>query len=206
MAQFEKYWDKIADKYERRPVPDEEAYKLKLSETRQFLRPEMEVLEIGCGTGTTAINHAPYVHHITAIDISGRMIEIAREKAKFQKIENISFQVMAAESVAVSTKQFDVVMTHSLLHLVQDRFDLIRSFHNLLKPGGYFVSSTACLKGSTPFLRVVLPLGASLGLLPKVYFLSPEQLLVEIKQGGFNVLKQWQPKPDQALFIVAQRN
>ena len=42
----------------------------------------MEVLEFGCGTGGTAIIHAPYVKHIRAIDISGNMIAIAKGKAE----------------------------------------------------------------------------------------------------------------------------
>jgi cyclopropane fatty-acyl-phospholipid synthase-like methyltransferase len=42
----------------------------------------MELLEFGCGTGGTAIIHAPHVKHIRAIDISPRMIEIAKSRAE----------------------------------------------------------------------------------------------------------------------------
>jgi len=41
----------------------------------------MELLEFGCGTGSTAIVHVPYVNHIHAIDIFSNMICIAQAKA-----------------------------------------------------------------------------------------------------------------------------
>jgi cyclopropane fatty-acyl-phospholipid synthase-like methyltransferase len=62
------FWNKLADKYSRRPIADEAAYQKKLDVTRQYFEPDMEVLEIGCGTGTTAIAHAPFVKHIHATE------------------------------------------------------------------------------------------------------------------------------------------
>jgi len=82
LDQSAKFWNRIADRYSRQRVADEESYLKKLKKTQEYFRPHMEVLEIGCGTGSTAIAHAPFVKHIEAIDISSRMIEIARGKAK----------------------------------------------------------------------------------------------------------------------------
>ena len=67
-----KFWDWIAERYARTPVADEASYKKKLQITQDYLRPGMEVLEFGCGTGSTALIHAPHVKHIHAIDISSR--------------------------------------------------------------------------------------------------------------------------------------
>lgn len=78
-----KFWDKIAEKYSKQPIADEAAYQKKLQVTQEYFKPDMEVLELGCGTGSTAIIHAPYVKHIRAIDISSKMIEIAQGKAVF---------------------------------------------------------------------------------------------------------------------------
>ena len=84
MSQPSRFWDKIADRYAKKPVSDEAAYQKKLRVTRDYLRPDMDVLEFGCGTGSTAITHAPFVKHIQAIDISSRMIEIAHGKVTSQ--------------------------------------------------------------------------------------------------------------------------
>ncbi|EAM49492.1 hypothetical protein WH8501_27790 [Crocosphaera watsonii WH 8501] len=67
MTTSTKFWDKIADKYSKQPIVDEESYQKKLTVTQEYFNPDMEVLEFGCGTGGTAIIHAPYVKHIRAI-------------------------------------------------------------------------------------------------------------------------------------------
>ena len=60
MTQSTKFWGKIADRYAKQPITDEATYQKKLQVTREYFQPEMEVLEFGCGTGSTAILHAPY--------------------------------------------------------------------------------------------------------------------------------------------------
>jgi ubiquinone/menaquinone biosynthesis C-methylase UbiE len=76
MDRSARFWDRIAKRYARRPVTDEAAYQKKLQVTREYFNSESEVLEFGCGTGSTAIAHAPHVNHIHAIDISSKMIKI----------------------------------------------------------------------------------------------------------------------------------
>jgi ubiquinone/menaquinone biosynthesis C-methylase UbiE len=69
MAQATQFWNKIAEKYSQQPIADEAAYQKKLAVTRDYFRPDMEVLEIGCGTGSTAILHrvvAPYQGPVSA--------------------------------------------------------------------------------------------------------------------------------------------
>lgn len=92
MGQPDKFWDRIAQRYSRQPIADEAAYRKKLQKTREYFGPDMEVLEFGCGTGTTAVAHAPYVKHIRAIDVSSNMIEIAFGKAVAAEIANATFE------------------------------------------------------------------------------------------------------------------
>ena len=95
MDQSAKFWDKIAARYSKRPIADDAAYQKKLQVTHEYFRPDMEAMEFGCGTGSTAIVHAPYVKHIQAIDISSKMIEIAQGKADAKNIENVTFIVLS---------------------------------------------------------------------------------------------------------------
>jgi ubiquinone/menaquinone biosynthesis C-methylase UbiE len=76
-----RFWDRLAKRYAKKPVADEATYQRKLQITRDHLSPAMEILEFGCGTGSTAITHAPHVRHLRAIDISSKMLEIAQGKA-----------------------------------------------------------------------------------------------------------------------------
>ena len=59
MNQPSKFWDRIAERYSKKPVSDEDSYQKKLQITHEYLRSDMEVLEFGCGTGSTAITHGP---------------------------------------------------------------------------------------------------------------------------------------------------
>jgi len=51
MDQSARFWDKIAERYSKRPIADEAAYQKKLQVTREYFRPDMEVLEFGGGIG-----------------------------------------------------------------------------------------------------------------------------------------------------------
>ena len=107
MSQTAKFWDKSADRYSKAPVRDEEAYKKKLEITRSYFNPETKVFELACGTGSTAIAHSPFVKHILAIDISSRMLEIAREKADAANIDNVSFKQSTIEELEEFSDAFD---------------------------------------------------------------------------------------------------
>ena len=198
------FWDFIAKKYARDPVANQEAYQRKLELTRQHMNKDMEVAEIGCGTGTTAIAHAPFVKHIHASDFSANMLKIAKEKASASNIGNITFTRARAEDIEVAPGTYDMVMAHSLLHLLKDRDSVIASIKKMLKPGGTFVSSTACIANLWG-PRIFLPIGNMLGLLPLVRLLSAEDVARSISGAGFEIVEQWQPNKDGALFVIAKK-
>ncbi len=205
MDRSAKFWDRIAERYARKPVADESAYQRKLEVTRGCLRPDMEVLELGCGTGSTAIAHAPHVKHIRATDISARMLAIARRKAEAAGVANITFQQSTVEDLAVPAESVDAVLALSLLHLLDDRDTAIAKVHGMLKPGGLFVSNTVCLGGAFHWFRPIAPIGKALGLLPLVRFFSKEDLHDSLTAAGFEIEHSWQPGKGKAVFIVARK-
>ena len=199
------FWNKIADKYSRRAVSDEAAYQKKLDKTREYFQPDMEVLEIGCGTGSTAIAHAPFVGHIRASDLSPRMIEIARDKAKTAGIDNVTFEVSSVEGLDVPDGSIDVVMAHNILHLLEDRERAIADIHRMLKPGGVFVSSTACIGDMMLLLRLIIPVGRLLRLFPLVKVFSVAELKESLQNAGLEIDYEWQPKKSAAAFIICKK-
>jgi len=198
------FWDKIAQRYSKQPIADEAAYQKKLQVTREYFRPDMEVLEFGCGTGSTAITHAPYVKHIQAIDISSEMIAIAQGKADANNVANVTFERSTIDEFSVSDQTLDAVLGLSILHLLDNKEEIIAKVHRMLKPGGIFVTNTVCL-GDTMmrFLKLIAPIGRFFGLILKVF--TTEELEGSLTSAGFEIDYQWRPGEGPAVFIVATK-
>ncbi len=204
MAKLTKFWDRIAEKYARKPVADEAAYEHKLDVTRSHLRPDSEVLEIGCGTGTTALKHAPLVKHIKATDFSPKMLEIARGKAAAAGIDNVSFEVLDVLDLDKEQGRYDVILAMSILHLLDDMPAALAEIRRLLKPGGVFISSTVCIANKMPWFKLILPIGRWLGFFPLVKVFTAAELRDRITQAGFQIDYRWTPeKKGMVEFIVA---
>ncbi len=199
------FWDRLADKYARQPVADESAYQTKLRITREHFRPDMSVLEIGCGTGSTAIVHAPFVRSIRALDFSERMLEIARAKAMSAKVENVSFEQADITALSEPDNAQDVVLAMSILHLLKDPDAMIGKAFAMLKPGGMFFSSTACLGDTMKMFKFIAPVGRVVGLLPQLSVMSAGELLEKHRRAGFTIEQTWQPGRNAALFVVARK-
>ncbi|WP_085909518.1 class I SAM-dependent methyltransferase [Kiloniella majae] len=204
-ASSAKFWNKMADRYSKSPVSNQAAYEKKLEITQSYFTPDMEVLELGCGTGTTALIHAPFVKHIHAVDISEKMLEIARDKAEKQSVENVTFDQAAIDTFTAADQSYDIIMTHSVLHLLDDKEATIANIHKMLKPSGYFISSTVCLTGIMRFLQLILPIGRLLGFMPLVKFFSAKHLEKCITNAGFEIISSWEPKKSHSAFIVTRK-
>lgn len=200
-----RFWDRIAVRYAKKPVADEAAYQHKLRISRDYLRPDMEVLEFGCGTGSTALVHAPFVKRILAIDISAKMIEIARGKAAADDAGNVDFQQASIDDFTAPEQSFDAVLGLSILHLLEDKDATIAKVHAMLKPGGVFISSTACLGDNMKFFKLIAPVGKFFRLLPILKVFTAAELEESLTRRGFEINHRWQPGKNKSLFIVATK-
>ncbi|BFM12538.1 hypothetical protein R50072_26910 [Simiduia litorea] len=203
----ERFWDRKAEAYSKSPISDEGTYQKKLAETQKFFTPDMRVLEFGCGTGTTAIFHAPYVQHIHAIDISQNMLDIGRAKAKDAGIENIDFIRGTLIEFNAESASLDAVLALNVIHLLANRHETLADVARILKPGGIFVSSTVCMSNSyLRFIELFAPLGKLLGLMPDVFILKESEWAREIEDAGFAIEVQWHHGlHNMAVFIVARK-
>ena len=200
-----RFWDRIARRYARKPVPDQQVYETKLGITDSYLEPHHEVLEIGCGTGTTALHHAPRVAHIRATDISPRMIEIARGKARDAGIKNVDFQVASVAEPGVVAGSVDVILAHNILHLLADVEGTVMALQRVLKPSGVLISTTACIGDFMPWFGYVAPLGRMLRVLPYVNVFTGADLDGWFAGAGLVVEKRWLPTPKSGVYLVARK-
>ena len=207
-----KFWNKIAAGYSRQPIADEAAYQKKLQITREYFQPSMDVLEFGCGTGSTAIAHAPYVQHIQAIDFSSNMIEIAQAKADAQNIQNVTFEQASIDQLRVPDSTYNAVLGLNVLHLLENKEAVIAKVHNMLQPGGLFITSTLCLGDTMAWFKLMAPIGKFLGLFPLVKVFTIKDFENSLTDAGFAIDYQWQPDDYKSpickakiVFIVAKK-
>ncbi len=199
-----RFWDRIAARYARKAVPDQAAYETKLAKSDSYLKPDDRVLEIGCGTGTTALHHAPRVKHILGTDISPKMIDIARDKAVAAGAANADFEVSSIDDLDATPGQYDVILAHSILHLIEDVPHTLGQLQRMLKPGGLLISNTQCIGDSVPWLAWVAPLGRILRVLPRINVFREREFLQWIGDAGFAIEEVWQPKAKASHYIVAR--
>ncbi|MBE9080304.1 class I SAM-dependent methyltransferase [Romeria aff. gracilis LEGE 07310] len=204
MKNPKEFWDKTASRYAKSPVRDEKSYQKKLAITQEYLQPDWSVLEFGCGTGSTAIIHAPHIKHILAIDISDKMLDIAEGKARDAGIENIDFQQGTLDSLGLEAEGFDAVLGLNILHLLENVEAAISRVYKLLKPGGIFVSSTVLIADLKFRWRLLIPVMQLLGLAPYVNRFDKQELVSMLTNVGFSIDYEWQPAKE-SVFIVAKK-
>ena len=200
-----KFWNRLAHSYAAKPIADQESYEHKLAIAREYFHPDSRVLELGCGTGSTALLHAPLVKHIRAVDFSSKMIDIAKEKATRAAIHNVDFACNSTTGELLLTQTFDVVMALNVLHLLSDWRETIDSVHESLSQGGIFVTSTHCLSDSAKFLRWIAPLLSRLRVFPHLAFFTRTALEVSLVRAGFDIEYAWRPNPKAGVFLVARK-
>lgn len=204
MKDAKRFWDESAEKYVRRPVKDVETYQKKLAMTRRVLRPDSKVLEFGCGSGATALFHAPFVKHIVATDLSEKMIEAAARQSLEEGADNISFRCGTLESLNFKDADFDAVLGLNVLHLLEDVEGTVAQVYRLLQPGGVFVSSTSLIAEISWPLRCLISVMQALGLAPHVSRFTRDQLISTLLNVGFTIEQEWRSSRE-SVFIIARK-
>ncbi|WP_120632329.1 class I SAM-dependent methyltransferase [Ruegeria sp. EL01] len=205
-----KFWDGIAGKYARAPIRDMESYEYTLARTQSYLSKEHKVLELGCGTGSTALLLAPSVSHITASDFSEGMLEVGRAKAKAEGVDNISFRNVDI-TMPNERQTYDAILGFNLFHLVPDFDRVFAGIHAQLTPGGVFISKTPCLaQGGLGFkfglLKLLLPVMQLFGKAPFVNQFDIDTLEAAITKSGFTIVESGNfPATPPARYLVARK-
>ena len=97
------------------------------------------VLDVGCGTGATPCFLVKrYGCRVVGVDISERMIERSKERAKREGVANrVEFRVADAQDLPFEDDIFDAVITESVTAFPEDKQRAVNEYARVTKPGGY---------------------------------------------------------------------
>jgi len=199
------FWDRAARKYAKSPISNIPAYEQTLAHVRRHLRADQQVLEVGCGTGSTALLLADSVKNYTGTDVSPEMIEIAREKLSVEVVDGLDFKVSNASLEVFKAETMDVVLAFNLYHLVPDIDAAMLAAHRALRPKGLFITKTPCLAKKW-YLRPVIKAMQLIGKAPYLNYLSVEAYDSAIQNAGFDILETALYSPSTPnRFVVARK-
>ncbi len=183
----ERWWD---PKGEFRPLHDLNGPRVAWIAERAELAGR-QVLDVGCGGGILAESLAAAGARVTAIDIAGRALEVARQHAESAGVE-IDYRQVTAEALSTElAQQFDVVCCLEMLEHVPDPASTIAACAGLCKPGGHVFFSTI---NRSPLAWAGAIVGAEyvLGLLPRGThrydrLIRPDELAAACRRSGLRV-------------------
>ena len=205
------FWNRTAAKYAKSQIRDLESYEYTLGRTRSYLKQTDSVLELGCGTGMTAVKLADAAGRYTATDVASAMVEIGRARAAEAGAKNLGFAVSGLPDAALPEGPFDAVLAFNLLHLVPETDAALAQVYDRLKPGGLFISKTVCLAdGLTPlFIRAILlvmPVMQALKRWPFVHKFTIAGWEERILSAGFEIIETGNfPARPPSRYIVARK-
>jgi ABC-2 type transport system ATP-binding protein len=143
-------------------------------------------VEFGCGTGYFTRVIAKNAEHVTATDLSPRMIEVAKVRLKDQN--NVTFMVMDSEKPSLPSGSFDTALMANMLHTLDDPLKALKECSRVLKKGGtlliinYTGEGMGRVERTMLFFRFVL----KFGLPPRGYWpMTSEKLRSLLRSSGF---------------------
>ncbi len=199
------FWDNAAEKYAKSPIGNMAAYAQTRDRMREILQPHHRLLELGCGTGSTALELADRVASYTGSDVSPKMIAIAQGKQTAQTPAHLNFVV--TDAAHLPSGPHDVILALNLLHLVPDLEDVLRQIYAALPSGGLLIAKTGLLRDGPKLLPwVVLPVMRAIGKAPYVRSLGASEFLDMLQNTGFSVTETLTQKGlVPRLFTVASK-
>ncbi|MCA2264607.1 methylase [Mycobacterium marseillense] len=120
------------------------------------LQPGMRVLDIGCGPGDVSFIASRLVGpmgRVLGVDASAAVIEFARARAVEHGSDNVRFEPIAIDDIALD-EPVDAVIGRMILMYLPDPVESLRRLAAMVRPGGVvaFCEMNSTVAGSLPDL------------------------------------------------------
>jgi ubiquinone/menaquinone biosynthesis C-methylase UbiE len=167
------------------------------------LSPGMRVLDVGCGIGGSARYIATACDcQVTGIDITGELIEVARELTRRCGLaDRVAFQRASALDMPFEDAEFDHVWSHNVIMNIKDKVGLTREFARVLKPGGRY-SCAEFMAGPKGEPHYPLPWASDAS---SSFLVTPETLREYLDSAGFAIVEQLDLGETNRAFFAAAR-
>jgi len=137
------------------------------------MKPQMRVLDLGCGDGTTALPLARAGAEVTGIDIARNLVEAGNRRAREAGLTRLKFQEGDASNLeGVAAQSFDLVISVFGAMFAPRPFDVAREMVRVTKPGGRIVMGN-WIPNDPTFVPQVLKISSAFTPPPPEGFISP---------------------------------
>lgn len=199
MYKDEKFWNRIASKYDRIEQNDI-AYSIFIEKAKTYLKTEDTIMDFGCGTGLVCNEIAGSVGFVQAIDISAKMIEIGKNKASERKIRNIEFSRTTLFDEKFKNGSFDAIIAFNIFHLLEEPLKYFQRIQQILKPDGLILSAIPCMSEAL-FLNGVLKFFSLFGLTPKLNSFTSSEMERFFADTSFKTIELNRIKPNSPQYL-----
>jgi ArsR family transcriptional regulator len=131
------FFDSVAGRLNRDYVPGK-SWK-SLAEALLRLLPPLTIADLGTGEGNSALLLSRTAKRVIAVDSSARMIDVGREEAKRNSIQNIDFRLGDMEEVPIGAGEVDLAFFSQSLHHALHPQRALQEAARILVPGGRVV-------------------------------------------------------------------
>lgn len=190
MNKSEKFFDRVSNRSKKPFKKMEQTYSKTIENTKKQLDYKDIVLDYGCGTGAICNEVAGDVKAVHAMDITAGMIVVAKTEASARKIKNIHFEQSTIFDERYKPESFNVILAFNILHYIDDVPKVMQRINELLKPGGLFISATACLGEKRTFLGGLLFFLIKIGIVPNMKFFKISEIETLITNGDFRIIEK----------------
>ena len=133
----------------------------------------MEVLDLGCGDGTTAVPEAKLGADVLGVDIARNLVEAGNRRAAEQGLTNIKFQEGDASNLEqVPDKSFDLVVSIFGAMFAPKPFEVTKEMVRVTRPGGRIVMGN-WIPNDPTFVAQLLKISSNYTPPPPEGFVSP---------------------------------
>jgi ubiquinone/menaquinone biosynthesis C-methylase UbiE len=137
------------------------------------ITPPLDVLDLGCGDGTTAIPLAKTGANVTGIDIAQNLVEAGRKRAAAEGLTRLRFQEGDASHLEdVENESFDLTLSIFGAMFAPLPFDVAREMLRVTRPGGRIVMGN-WIPNDPTFVSQVLKISSQFTPAPPEGFISP---------------------------------